>query len=136
MKRLARDESGNVVVEFALIGVLFFFLLGMAIQGAFLFNNWLVISDVANSAARYAAPCYGRSVSACSTTDITSYVTQHSSSLIDTSKLTTQVSSSGGLITVSLTYTVPLVAPMVDAVFPNPYQVVAKASMRLENGGT
>jgi len=129
-----RGDDGNVTVEFAILGVLFFMLVGVAIQGAILFNSWLSLSNAVEEGARYGVPCYGRTVSSCSIADITTAVNQ--AAPLDTSKLTVIVTSANGLLSVSASYNVPLVAPFVSALLPDPTTVVAVSSMRLENGGS
>lgn len=138
--RLA-DDRGSATVEFALIGVLFMFLIGICIQGALIYNRWLTITDISIQAARYGAPCYGRVVNgqpsdSCTATDVANYANQQLSNLLDTSKSSVTVSSSNGLITVTTTDQIPLVAPFVEALLPDPTTVTATASMRLENGGS
>ena len=127
-------DDGNVTVEFAILGVLFFMLVGVAIQGAILFNSWLSLSNAVEEGARYGVPCYGRSVSSCSSADITTTVNQ--AAPLDTSKLTVKVTSANGLLNVSASYKVSIVAPLISALLPDPTTVVAASSMRLENGGS
>lgn len=130
------DEQGNATVEFAFVGVLFFFLVAIAIQGALLYNAWLVITDVTTEAARYGSPCYGRSVQSCSLNDVQNYVWTNTAPTLDQSRLTVNASSSSGQITVTTTYAMPVVAPFVDAIVSNPTTISATSTMRLENGGT
>lgn len=130
------DEAGTAVVEFALVGSLFFFLVAIAVQGALIFNAWLVITDVSTEAARFGAPCYGRAIQPCSLSDVTNYVTQNTTGLIQQSNLSVSASTSGGLITVSTSYNVPIICPFVSAFLSNPTTVIANSSMRLENGGS
>src|SRR5437588_9490066 len=94
-----RSENGHVTVEFAILGVLFFMLVGVAIQGAILFNSWLSLSNAVEEGARYGVPCYGRTVSSCSVADITTTVNQ--AAPLDTSQLTVKVTSANGLLNVS-----------------------------------
>jgi Flp pilus assembly protein TadG len=137
-RRSPTDEGGNATVEFAIIGVLFFFLIAIAIQGAIIFNRWLIITDVSTQAARYGAPCVNRSVQGCSVTDVQNYATQLANGVLGTTPATVVVSSDTGtgLITVSATCTVPRVAPFVEVVLPKSTMLTATASMRLENGGS
>src|SRR5262249_41638254 len=133
---LRRDENGNAVAEFALIGTLFFFLVGIAIQGAFLFSAWLIISNLTEEGARYAVPCYQRPVQACTTTDVQNFVYSQGAGLVDETKLAITVTPATGVITVSANYQVPLLVPFINGIVPNPTTLVAAATMRLENGGS
>lgn len=128
------SDDGNVTVEFALIGTLFFVLVGIAIQGAILFNAWLVISNAVEEGARYGAPCYNRSVQSCSAQQVQNAVLQ--AAPVDQSQMTVNVTSSSGLLTVSASYNVALVVPFVSTFLANPTTVIADSSMRLENGGS
>jgi Flp pilus assembly protein TadG len=131
-----RDESGNVIAEFALIGLLFFFLIGVAIQGAILFSAWLIITNLTDEGARYAAPCYQRPVQACTTTDVQNYVYSQGARLVDETQLAITVTPGTGVITVSANYQAPLLVPFINGILPNPTTLVAASTMRLENGGS
>ena len=130
----SRGDAGDVTVEFALIGTFFFLLVGLAIQGAILFNAWLVISNAVEEGARFGAPCYGRALSPCTAADVAATVGQ--AATVDPAQLTVTVSAASGLLTVAASYNVPLVAPFAASFLPNPTRLVAASSMRLENGGS
>lgn len=135
------DDRGSATAEFALIGVLFLFLISITIQGAFIFNRWLTITDISAQAARYGAPCIGRVVPgqssySCTTDDVQNYADQQLAALLDVSQASVTASSGNGLITVTTTDQIPLVAPFIEDLLPNPLTMTATASMRLENGGS
>lgn len=131
------SESGGAVVEFALIGMLFLFLVGIVVQGALIFSAWLIITNAVREAARAGAPCYGREVQQCSADVIEEEVREAAGALDESeSILDVDVQASGGLLVVRARYPVPLVAPFVELVMPNPMWLNAESSMRLEHNGS
>lgn len=128
---LYADARGSTVVEFALIGLLFFSLISFIVQGAFVFNAWLVMTNATQEGARYGALCYGRQVQSCDTSDIVDVVDQ-TASPTNESQLGVSVSVNNGYITVQTTDQVPIVAPLVNQIFPNPMYISAEAVARLE----
>ena len=131
-KRFVGDEAGAALVEFALIGSLFLLLVNLVIQGMFVFNTWLVVTEAATDGARYGAPCYNRPVSPCSATAVTTYV-QNDAPNLQTSKLTITVTAQNKILTVNASYPVSIYAPLFSIVIPDPLTVSGSASMPTEN---
>lgn|GEM_PF-4876936 len=131
-KRLGSEETGAALVEFALIGSLFLLLINLVIQGMFVFNTWLVVTEAAADGARYGAPCYNRPVSPCSSTAVTTFVVDDAPTL-QSSKLSVSVTAQSKTLTVSASYPVSVYAPLFSVVIPNPLTVTGSASMSTEN---
>jgi Flp pilus assembly protein TadG len=131
-RKLARGEEGAVVVEFAMIGIVLFTLIGWLVQGAILFENWLVLTDAVREGARAGVPCYQRSVQTCTAAQVQTVVI-NAASVMDRTNLAVTVTSANGMLTVSGTSTVPIVAPFVSPPLPNPIPIGAITSMCLEN---
>ncbi len=138
----ARHQRGTTIVEFTLIFTLFFMVVGFIIQGAFLFNAWLVVTNATREAARAGAPCFLRPNNLdCKASDIEQYAYQAAAGT-NPSQFTpsaracvdTTTNPSTQVLEVRAVYYVPIVAPFVDTMFPqNPIQVAAQSRMRLEN---
>ncbi len=134
-------QRGTTIVEFTLIFTLFFMIIGFIVQGAFLFNAWLVSTNAVREAARLGAPCYGRQVNSCTASDVVQVArnaaagtnpnvfTPSAAACLDTTT-TPNVQT----LRVTATYKVPIVAPFVDRMFPqNPIPIYVESRMRLEN---
>ena len=134
VRALTTDDRGQAAVEFALVASVFLLLVSLVVQGAFLFNAWLTVTNAAREGARNGAPCYQRSVAPCSTSDILNVVDNASTGL-DSTQLSASVTSTGGILTVQVSYNVPILAPFLEQILPNPVVVTADSAMRLENGG-
>ncbi len=140
------------VVEFALIATLFFFLVGVIVQGALIFNAWLVVTNAAREGARAGAPCYNRQAPAPTPTSYPVALTCNDSDVavaarsaaVGVSPAQLQVSANSATttidanhqettLTVTARYPVPIVAPFVNLVLPNPFPVTASATVRVES---
>jgi Flp pilus assembly protein TadG len=152
MRLRQNAQDGMAVVEFAIISSLFFFLVGVIVQGALIFNAWLVVTNAAREGARAGAPCYGRVAPAptptaypvsltCNDSDVaaaarSAAVGVSSSQLqVNANSTTTTIDANHKETTLTVTaqYPVPIVAPFVDLVLPNPFPVTASATVRVEN---
>lgn len=135
-------ERGSVVVELALIFTLFFFLIGVVVQGAFVFSAWQILTNAVRQGARFGAPCIERPVEPCfpteddgeGTPNVYDVVIQAAQG-IDRSRLIVTVAESDGYLTVSTSYTVPILAPFIEAAMPsgNGITVSAQSVMRIEH---
>ncbi len=134
-------QHGTTIVEFTLIFTLFFMIVGFIVQGAFLFNAWLVSTNAVREAARLGAPCFGRQVNSCSATDVVQIAysaaagtdpnvfTPSAAACLDTTT-TPNVQT----LRVTATYKVPILAPFVGRMFSqNPIPIFVESRMRLEN---
>jgi hypothetical protein len=129
--RSLRDDRGASVVEFALTGTVLLLLVSLIVQGAILFNAWLVVTEVATEGARYGVPCYGRSFQSCSVTDIENVIEQDAP--LPSSQLTMSVVPQNGILTVTVSYPVAIVAPGLSSILPSPMTVEGVSAMALEN---
>ncbi len=152
MRLRQRKQEGMAVVEFALISSLFFLLVGIVVQGALIFNAWLVVTNAAREGARAGAPCYDRVAPAptptsypvaltCNDGDVaaaarSAAVGVNSSQLqVNANSTTTTIDANHQETTLTVTarYPVPIITPFVDLVLPNPFPVTASATVRIEN---
>ncbi|HVC34465.1 MAG TPA: TadE/TadG family type IV pilus assembly protein [Chloroflexota bacterium] len=139
-----RGELGTSIVEFALIFTLFFMLVGVVIQGAFLFNAWLVITDATREAARAGAPCVNRTNNTgCQLSDVQTVARSATAGAVDQSALTVPVptvwtdTDNTQYLVVSASYEVPILAPFIGQFFPQGMIPISSVStMRLENQGS
>lgn len=135
------NEFGSVVVELALVFTVFFLLVGLVVQGAFVFSAWQVITNAVRQGARYGAPCIERPVRPCYLTEADGEgtpnvrdVVMRATQGIDRSQLTVGVTKSNGYLTVSARYPVPILAPFVGEIMPGGgITVTAESVMRLEH---
>lgn len=132
LKRWSRNERGVSTVEFALVFLLLFGVLGLILQGAFIFNGWLVITNAVTEAARRGAPCVNRPVDACTIDDVIGWAYQAAGGT-DQQLLAIDAATDGSMLSVSGRYDVPLVVPFLHGIVPDPLPVSALAQMRLEN---
>lgn len=130
MVRLKRNirqrsgESGASAVEFAVIAVVLFTIVGLIAQGGFLFAGWLAVTNGAREGARYAAACINREVLGCTDDDVKAVVRDRTRGFLDQDPahfgvvVTHTVSAQGpsgwvfGDVHVSVTATVPSVGPL------------------------
>lgn len=134
-------EFGSAIVELALVFTVFFLLIGLVVQGAFVFSGWQVITNAVRQGARYGAPCIDRPVQPCYLTEADGAGTPNVHDVviqaaqgIDRSQLTVGVTKSEGYLTVSASYPVPILAPFVGEIMPDGgFSVTAETVMRLEH---
>lgn len=135
------DQRGTTIVEFTLIFTLFFLIVGFIVQGAFLFNAWLVSSNAVREAARLGAPCYGREQNGCNL-DQVEQVAWNAAAGTDPSIFTPMAivcsddstTPAVDTLLVTATYRVPVLAPFVGQLFSqNPIPITVESRMRLEN---
>lgn len=123
------QESGQALVEFALVLPLFLLLLFGLIEMSILGYSYISVNNAARTGVRVA------SVGKDDATIITAIT---NSMILDTSVMTIEISPpyderlSGQPVTVNISYPVPLIVPIVEGIFPNPFNIEASLSMRLE----
>lgn len=133
-------QRGQATVEFALIFTLFFLLVAAVIQGAFLFNAYLTVTNGAREAARWGAVCYNRTApppgTTCSLADVQNYAIQATRGVACSYlQATASIDSSTAPrnLTVAETCGVPIVTPFFDSLLPNPLPMGTKITVRIEN---
>ncbi len=131
MRGLWRGETGQSLVEFALILPLLILLLFGTIEFGRVFSSSLVLTNAAREGARLGA--VGKT-----DTQIIQSVRDMCSPLVDGDALDVEVQPTegvrvpGGEVTVTVRYSVPLVTPVLSGIAPNPFPLNAKATMRVE----
>ncbi len=122
-----KNESGSVMVEFALVAMILILLFAGIIQFGLVFNTLLVLEDVARNTARTAA------ISAIPDDQIilnainaVSIITLNSSDFI----ITPALRSRGQMLNVTITYQYHL--PVTFGLLPEKYTLTAQASMLSE----
>lgn len=123
-------------ITWALIAPLFFFLVFGALEAGRVFSAWVVITQEAREAARYGAVNHGRT-DVDLTTLVLARVDQRVTRLLPRSGLTpaptvTITNEASPHVVVTIAYQVDLLIPIVDRVFPDPFPVIARSSMRGE----
>lgn len=130
INKFLRQEKGQALVEMALIMPLLIMLLLGIVEFGRIFNAYLIVANGAREGARAAAV---------GTTDtgIGMKVFNVSSGL-NLSRLSVQISPSasnrdpGSSVTVTVRYSVPLVAPFYGLVVSDPFPIVRATTMRVE----
>ncbi len=126
---LKQQERGQALVEFALVLPLFLLLLFGLIEMSILGYSFISVNNAARTGVRVA------SVGKDDATIITAIT---GSMILDTATMTIEISPpyderlSGQAVTVNISYPVPLIVPIVEGIFPNPFTIEASLSMRLE----
>ncbi len=128
-KKLKGRENGQAMVEMALILPVLLVL----IFGAIDFGRICYYSITVNNAARI-----GVRVASVGGSDTAINAAVHNSAVLDETVLTIQIDpsaslrSSGGEVTVALSYPVDLIAPLINVIIPDPFIVNADFTMRVE----
>ena len=121
---------------FALIAPVFLFIIFGASEMGRVLYTWMVISNEAAEAARYGAVHYDKSVDHVQQeTAIKTFVGQRTSGVLAPQGLGTAALVTVGntpTVSVSLTYKVDLVVPMIAQILPNPFPVAARAKVAAE----
>ena len=129
IRRLKQQQSGQALIELALVLPLFILLLFGLIEMSILGYSYISVNNAARSGVRVAS--VGGS-------DVGIRTAINNSIILNTSNLTIQISpaesqrQSGQGVTVNLSYPVPLLVPIVEGIFPNPFIISASLTMRLE----
>jgi len=130
-RRVKKQESGQALVEMALVLPFFLLLLFGLIQMSILGYSYISVNNAARTGVRVAS--LGGSDDAIITAITNSMI------ILNNSTLTIQISPSysqrqsvpGQAVTVNISYPVPLIVP-IGGIFPNPVIITANLSMRLE----
>ena len=130
MRALSKSESGQALTEMALVLPLFLLLIFGVIQFGMIGYDYLSVNNGARAGVRIA------SVGGDDST-VTTAVQQGAPGL-SASQLSIQITpvysqrQSGQNVTVTVSYPVPLIFPLVQGTFPNPLIVSANLTMRME----
>jgi Flp pilus assembly pilin Flp len=140
LTKRGESEDGSATVELALIFTFLSVMIGLIIQGGVLFNGWLTVTNATREAVRRAAPCYERPAPApnCNDPALVQTWLRQAARGVDQSKLTPIVvtpSTVNGVryLSIRATYSVPVIAPFLGVILPNPMALPAEATVRLEN---
>jgi len=126
-----QQESGQALVELALVLPLFLLLLFGLIQMSIFGYAYISVNNAAREAVRFA------SVGGKTDSDIIDMINE-STILTDLDiqfsppENPLAVRQSGDEVTVNISYPVSLIVPIAEAIFPNPFIIKASLSMRIE----
>jgi len=127
IRGLKQHESGQALIEFALVLPLFILLIFGLIQMSILGYSYISVNNAARTGVRVAS--VGGSEDAIREAIDDSITLNKSSLLVNISR---SVLDSGPVVTVDISYQVPLIVPNVGGIFPNPFIIDTSLSMRLE----
>ncbi|HWP97461.1 MAG TPA: TadE/TadG family type IV pilus assembly protein [Syntrophomonadaceae bacterium] len=129
MRSLIKDEKAQAMVEMALaLPVLILLSLGIFDFGR-VFGSYLVVNNLAREGARYGVVGHSDS-------EILAAVNSEAA-FLDITRLTVTPTPAGSrargtTLKISVSYTVPLVMPLVDYMIPNPFPLSSSCYMRVE----
>lgn len=130
VEKLLKNKKGQAMVEMAIvIPILLMILMGIFEFGR-IFNTYLILTNASREGARSAAVGH-------SDTEIIQKI-NNAVVYLDSSNLTTTITPSknsrkrGTEATVNLQYDVDIVAPIIDAIIPNPFHLETQTVMRVE----
>lgn len=130
-----RRQPAVSTAAFALLSPAILLLLFGAMEGGRVLSTWLIITNEAREGARYGAvryDPYGSSASQAAA--VKSYVHARLAGTVAPAGLSPepQVAVGSQKVAVTISYKVPLVIPVVSAILPNPFPLVARSEMRGE----
>ncbi len=129
IRGLKQQESGQSLVEFALVLPLFLLLLFGLFEMTIIGYSYISLNNAARSGVR---------VASAGGSDLAVRTAIDNSTILNNSSLTIQITpaesqrQSGQGVTVDLSYPVPVIVPSVEGIFPNPFIISARLTMRLE----
>jgi Flp pilus assembly protein TadG len=138
-------QPATTIVTFALIVPVFLLIIFGITEVGRVLNAWMVITNEAREAARYAAVTYDGTADqatelAIEQAVVQAYVQQRLNGVLDRTGLSPQPtvafiptgSNQSPLVQVTIYYRVPLVIPLVSQFLPNPFPIAARSAMRGE----
>ena len=130
LSNFLRRNKGQALVEFAFVLPIILLVLMGIIEFGRIFNTYLVLTNASREGARVAA-VGGADL------DVTNSVRNVTPTLNQASLNITinpiEISRTRGLpVTVTTTYNLPLICPLVDVVLPNPFPLTSQTTMRIE----
>ena len=136
MSRILKSTEGTGTVEFAIVGVLLFTLLLGVIEGARVFNAWLVITNESREAARWGAVRVGHpeyADLAALETAVENEMTNRTQGLLSHDPVVFQVNCTAteDAVTVNVDYTIEAISPLISSMWPS-FQLASESTMRSE----
>jgi Flp pilus assembly pilin Flp len=129
-RRLLKSERGQTLVEMALVLPLLCLLILGIVEFGRIFNTYLVVTNASREGARAAAVGKGD-------TQVVAAVKQ-AAITIEADQLVIVIDPPGeervrgNGVQVEVRYDLPLVAPVITSMLPNPFPIRAAATMRVE----
>jgi Flp pilus assembly protein TadG len=130
-----KKEDGQSMVEFALILPLLILLLCGILDFGWIFGNQLTLNNAGREAARYTAINYDEAQAPTSTYNfnLADSVLRNRASLMNNANLVVTLTRNGSAITVSATYPLPILTPVLSTILGDDvFQLDAATTMRLE----
>jgi len=138
-------ERAATIVSFALVAPIFLFIVFGMLEMSRVLSAWMVITNEAREAARYAAVTFDGSLDpavavANEQSAVRAFVQQRLNGQLAASgvyrqpdvALVSAGTNQSPLVQVTIYYQVPLVVPLVSQVLPNPFPLAARSAMRGE----
>ncbi|MDQ3811917.1 MAG: pilus assembly protein [Chloroflexota bacterium] len=138
-------QPAVTIVTFALVAPVFMFIIFGTLEMGRVLSAWMVLTNEAREAARYAAVNYNGTADPAvelnrQTTNVRSYVQQRLSGVLAPSGMYRQPdvafvpsgTNQSPLVQVTLYYQVGLVTPIISQFMPNPFPIAARSAMRGE----
>jgi Flp pilus assembly protein TadG len=144
MRAIAHRQRAVTIVSFALVAPLVLFIIFATMEMGRVLNTWLVITNEAREAARYAAVSFDSTRDwtqsanqSAEQTAVRAYITNRLTGVLDQAYLTPAPSvvvtrNASPNVQVTIYYKVPLVVPLVSDLLPNPFPITARSAMRGE----
>ena len=126
----AKNNSGQSMVEFALILPILLLLIMGIIEFSFIFTNYLAMSNASREAAR--------SISLGSTDTVAEQRIYDVASILEKSRLSIDIDPIGGnrtqgdMVTVSLEYDYNFLTPIINGLLGEAFKLQTSATMRVE----
>ncbi|NHM27272.1 pilus assembly protein [Desulfofundulus sp. TPOSR] len=127
-KRIIRSQKGQAMVELALLLPVLLLILGGIIEFGRIFHAYLVITGASREGARVAV--VGETYDGVREKVIASAPSLDANSL--DVLLEPESYGRGDMLTVTVTYPVDLVIPLISALLPDPFTIKAATTMRVE----
>lgn len=130
IQKLFKQEKAQAMVEFALVLPLLLLLLMGIVEFGRIINSHMIIANLAREGARFGAVGY-------TDTQISTMLIADRASL-DASKIQININPGfssrvkGEPLTVSVSYSVDLITPILSSILPNPVPINSQCTMRLE----
>ena len=135
---LRRREHAVTTTTFALIAPVFLFIIFAASEGSRIMFSWMVITNEAAEAARYAAVHYDEDRGAAAQeTDVRTFVNNRLDGILDPTGLVPApqvviTTTNPPMVSVTLSYKVDLVIPIISDLLPDPFPLKARSIMAAE----
>jgi Flp pilus assembly protein TadG len=137
--RLRHAERGVAVTTFAMIVPVFLFIIFATSEGSRIMFTWMVLTNEAAEAARAGAVRYDEAVDPVTQeAQIRTFINQRLDGVLDPTGMVpapvVKVSTTNPpTVSVTLSYEVDLVIPMVSAILPDPFPLKVRSVMAAES---